>query len=208
MRVNRVCCFFQRSFYLIVALSLLSCTSAAQLPKLSPHAVILAFGDSLTYGTGVTADQSYPAVLARLSAHRVINAGIAGETSGSGLARLPALLDDTQPELLILCHAANDILRSMPLAQAEMNLRKMVALAEQRGIAVMIVAVPKFSIILSAADFYAVIARDMHIPIEADILSSILADRTLKSDQIHPNEQGYRLMAAAVFDLMQQAGAL
>ncbi len=193
---------------LVVGLSLLSCSSSAQLPKLSQEAVILAFGDSLTYGTGVARDQSYPALLSAMSGHRVINAGIPGEVSTNGLARLPKLLNETQPELIIICHAANDILRGMSFEHAAANLQAMIQLAQQRGIAVVILAVPKFSIMLSPASFYETIATDMHVPIEADIVSAVLADRKLKSDSIHPNSKGYRLIAEAVFTLMQKAGAL
>jgi len=193
---------------LIAMLPLMSCSQPAQLPRLSPEAVILAFGDSLTYGTGVAPDQSYPTLLSTMTGYRVINAGIPGEVSMAGLARLPGLLDETQPELIIICHAANDILRGMSLERAGENLQAMIQLAQQRGIAVVILAVPKFSIMLSPAGFYETIAKDMNVPIEADILSTVLADHKLKSDQIHPNSKGYRLMAEAVFALLEKAGAL
>jgi len=193
---------------LIATLVLMSCTQAPQLPKLSPQAVILAFGDSLTYGLGVAPEQSYPVLLSTMTGHRVINAGISGELSAEGFARLPQLLHETQPELIIICHGANDILRGMSLKHADENLRAMIQLAQQRGIAVVMLAVPKFSIMLSPADFYETIAKDRNVPIEADILSTVLADHKLKSDQIHPNSKGYRLMAEAVFALLQKSGAL
>jgi len=82
--------------------------------KLSQEAIILAFGDSLTYGTGASKGANYPSVLSALSTHTVINAGISGEISSNGLSRLPALLDKHQPELLILIHGGNDMLRKIP----------------------------------------------------------------------------------------------
>lgn len=193
---------------LYAALSLLSCSSAPQLPKLSPDAVILAFGDSLTYGTGVQSEQSYPSILSNLTGHTVINAGIPGEVTASGLVRLPDVLDEVQPELLIICHGANDILRRISLKQAEANLRAMINMARQRGIAVIILAVPEFGVLLSPADFYEAIAGEVNIPVEADVLSDVLADHSLKSDQIHPNGKGYHLMAEALYSLMEKAGAL
>ncbi|MDQ6997626.1 MAG: GDSL-type esterase/lipase family protein, partial [Mariprofundus sp.] len=181
---------------------------ATQLPKLSPDAVILAFGDSLTYGTGVEAEQSYPSILSSLTGHTVINAGIPGEESDLGLARLPKLLDETQPELIIICHGANDILRRKSLRQAELNVRAMVNIAQQRGVAVIILAVPEFGILLSPADFYLNIAEQMHIPIEDKIISHIVADHAMKSDRVHPNSKGYQLIAEAIYALMRKSGAI
>ena len=179
------------------------------LPPLAHNAVILAFGDSLTYGSGASAQQSYPAVLQALSGREVINAGIPGEVSSEGLARLPALLDEYQPQLLLLCHGGNDMLRRQDVAQMAHNLQAMVALAHQRGIPVVLLGVPKPAIFgLKSADEYYRVARATGIPIEDTVVPRVLSDNSLKSDQIHPNAAGYRQMAEAVHALLQQAGAL
>jgi len=192
----------------LLCLFLLSCSSQTALPRLTSEAVILAFGDSLTYGSGARAEEAYPAVLERLTGHRVVNAGVPGEVTEDGVKRLPDILDELQPELLILCHGGNDLIRKRGEEQAAANLRSMILEARQRGIAVLLIAVPKPGILLSSPDFYASIAEQMHVPIEAEVLAEVLSSRSLKSDTIHPNSGGYRQLAEAVFRLMQESGAL
>nr|WP_305909554.1 GDSL-type esterase/lipase family protein [Methylomarinum sp. Ch1-1]MDP4522473.1 GDSL-type esterase/lipase family protein [Methylomarinum sp. Ch1-1] len=94
---------------------LFGCEQPPQLNKLPTEAVILAFGDSLTYGTGASPQRNYPSVLSQLTGLQVINAGIPGEISRNGRKRLPDILDKQQPDLLILIHGGNDILRKIPL---------------------------------------------------------------------------------------------
>jgi acyl-CoA thioesterase-1 len=178
------------------------------LPRLGPDAVVLAFGDSLTHGTGARDYESYPAVLGRRTGRTVINAGIPGEETDKGLRRLPRLLDRYQPDLLILCHGGNDILRKRDAAVTEANIREMIRMSRERNIPVVMIAVPNVGLFLSPADFYATIAEDLKIPIEDDILATLLGDNRYKSDHVHPNASGYARLAEAMQTLLAAHGAL
>lgn len=193
---------------LALALLVSGCSKLDKLPPLAPDAVLLAFGDSLTFGTGANENESYPAQLEKLSGRRVVREGVPGEVSEAGLARLPAALDAHQPRLLLLCHGGNDFLRRLPKAKAAENLRAMIRLAKSRGIDVLLIGTPEPGLTVTPAAFYEEIAKEFRIPYEGDVLGKILKDSRLKSDQIHPNAQGYRLMAERVHALLQKAGAL
>jgi len=195
---------------LLVVLALLAagCGEKAKLTPLAPDAVLLAFGDSLTYGTGASDSESYPAQLEKLIGRRVVREGVPGEVSASGLARLPAALDEHRPRLLLLCHGGNDFLRRLPKEKAADNLRAMIRLAKARGIEVLLIGTPEPGLTVTPAAFYSEIAKEFAIPYEGDVLGKILKDGSLKSDQIHPNAQGYRVMAERVAELLKRAGAI
>jgi len=196
---------------LVLTLFISACDNKPDLVfnKLSQEAIILAFGDSLTYGSGASKGANYPGVLSVLSAHTVINAGIPGEISSNGLSRLPALLDKHQPELLILIHGGNDMLRKIPQQQTSDNLKQMINEAQQRNIKVVMLGVPKFNLfLLSSSEIYQQVAEEYKVPVDLESLPHILSDNALKSDTIHPNDQGYRLMAENIYELLVEAGAL
>jgi len=198
----------------IATLLLAACTIAGcgsnvhKLPHLTADAEILAFGDSLTFGTGAQAETSYPAVLEKLIGRKVWSAGVPGEVSAAGLARLPSALEYYRPRLLILCHGGNDFLRKLGDAQAAENLRAMVRLARQQGIDVVLIAVPKPGLFPSPPDFYADIAKEFGLPYEDAALKAILRDNELKSDLAHPNSRGYAQLAQAVAALLKKSGAV
>jgi lysophospholipase L1-like esterase len=179
------------------------------LTRLSETDVIMAFGDSLTYGTGVSREMSYPSVLAANIGRTVINEGVPGELSADGLFRLPELLSQHNPALVIICHGGNDFLRKQPIQQLEDNLRQMIQLAKQAGAEVMLVAVPQPKLLmLSDAAVYAKVASEMKIAFMENTLSDILSETALKSDAVHPNAQGYQQLAKAVEVLLSEAKAI
>ena len=206
--MSRTKLFAGAPLFFLCTLLLCSCQKTEKLPALAGNAVILAFGDSLTYGTGAPQTESYPAILATLTGRNVINAGIPGEGSEAGRARLADVLDQTRPALLILCHGGNDFLRRLDRAQVKENLRAMVQSARERGIAVVLIAVPTLGFGLQVPPLYEKVASEAGIPLEGDILARILADNDLKSDPIHPNAAGYKELALALERLLRRRAAL
>jgi acyl-CoA thioesterase-1 len=184
------------------------CSERPKLERLPSDAVVLAFGDSLTFGTGANEDESYPAQLEQLIGRRVVRAGVPGEVTAQALARLPEALDEHAPRLLLLCIGGNDFLRRLGNQQAERNVREMVKLATGRGVAVMLIGTPEPGFTMSPPAFYAGIAKEFRLPYEEGIIGQVLKDATLKADPIHPNARGYRLIAERLAEQLKQGGAI
>lgn len=199
----------QRFLVALLALFLLAaCDRAPTLPKLNSHDVIVAFGDSLTHGTGASADTAYPAVLAALTGRTVINAGVPGDTTSSGLQRLPEVLAEHRPRLVLLCLGGNDMLRKHPAAATENNLRLLVQTIRASGAEVVLIGVPAPKLFGGAPDFYGRVAEEMQLPLEQDIFSEVLKDNRLKADPIHANAAGYQQVAERLAEFLREAGAL
>ena len=192
-----------------LAFALASCgEKPPPLPKLGAEDVVLAFGDSLTYGTGAGTEEAYPKVLSKLINRPVVGAGVPGEATTEGLERLPPVLDEVKPRLLLLCMGGNDMLRKVDPATIESNLRAMVQLAKARGIGVVLIGVPTPELFGAPPEIYDRLAKEFSLPLEKKVLNNVLFDRSLKSDPIHPNAVGYRRVAEALADLLHKAGAV
>jgi lysophospholipase L1-like esterase len=198
-----------RASLAIAAALLAACGPAIpKLPGIGPEAVVLAFGDSITFGTGAAPEQAYPEALGRLISRKVVAAGVPGELSEEGLRRLPAVLEDVKPQLLILCHGGNDFLRRQDEGRAAANVRAMIHLARSQGIAVMLIATPKPGWGVSKVKFYEELGKEFAIPVEAEVLADVLTTNKYKSDLVHPNAEGYAVIAAAVAKVLKKAGAV
>jgi len=194
---------------LLVVVLLSGCSEQQPaIQPLSAQGVVLAFGDSLTAGTGVNVEKSFPWVLKKLINRNVINAGVPGEISQDGMRRLPGLLEKYQPELVILTHGGNDLLRKLDKDRLANNIRAMISDTKRQGISVILVAIPRPGLFLSSDEIYKKAAIDYNIPIENKIMSDVLSETALKSDAIHPNAEGYRLIAESIYELMRQTGAI
>ena len=187
---------------------LISCSQPKKLDILLAGSKVLAFGDSLTYGTGADKDHSYPAALEKLIQLEVINAGIPGEFSSEGLARLPKLLAEHQPELLILCHGGNDILRKNSPQQLKQNLIDMIELAQQNNTQVVLIGVPQLKVFGGVHPVYQQVAEQYKLPFESEALASLLKNNQYKSDMVHLNNAGYQQFAEHIYQLLQEEGAL
>ena len=184
---------------------LCGCGGGPQIKTLEPGAVIVAFGDSLTEGSGASEEESYPAVLATLTGCKVINAGVPGEVSEEGRQRLPSVLREHKPDLVVLCHGGNDMLQRVDEAAVAAHVQAMVEEAQATGADVILLGVPRPGLFLKAPAFYADFAKRCGVPCDVKILPEILATRALKSDTIHPNAAGYRKLAQRVAELIRKS---
>jgi len=197
------------AFALLLIAALASCGEGVpRVPAVGPNEVIVAFGDSLTYGTGAAESESYPAVLAQLIGRRVVRAGVPGEVTAQGLARIEQVIEAHRPALVIVCLGGNDMLRRVDEAQIRSNLRRIISTIRGGGISVVLVGVPRPALLTSAAAFYGELAQEYRIPYEGKILNDVMHQLDLKADLIHPNAKGYRRMAEAIAELLRKAGAV
>jgi len=164
---------------------------------------VVAFGDSITYGYRVDKDKNYPSQLSLLLQTDVINAGVNGEVTSEGLKRLPKVLEKYKPQILIICHGGNDIIRRKSLFKAKENIKQMIKLAREKNIFVVLVGVPTVEVLtLSTAQIYYEIATELNVPLDDNSLEKVLGDSYLKIDQIHPNEEGYKILANSLANLI------
>ncbi len=184
---------------------------AAEAPAKGPLVVFL--GDSLTAGYGLEEAQAFPALLGvELAAAgtpvRVVNAGISGDTSTGGLARLSWVLKQ-KPDVLVVELGANDALRGQPVAITEANLRKIIETAKSQGVAVLLAGMlvppnygPDYT--RDFADIYPRLARELDVPLVPFLLDGVAGRPELNlPDGLHPTAEGQNLVARNVLPHLQ-----
>ena len=201
----RALCFF----IVVVVLSACSKPPEQALPR---GTRVLALGDSLTAGNGVTPAEAWPALLATRTGWEIINGGVSGDTSAGGLARLPDLLEENAPKLVFVSLGGNDMLRRVPQAETVANLNRILELVAARGAKAVLLATPKPTIAgavfsnLSAAEFYRPIADAHKVPLIANALPEVLSDAKLKVDALHPNVAGHLLLTKKITEALKDIG--
>jgi acyl-CoA thioesterase-1 len=172
--------------------------------------VILVLGDSLSAAYGIGAEQGWPALLEeRLQrdgyAYRVVNASISGDTSASGLSRLPAALEQHRPAVLILELGANDGLRGLSPDQIEHNLIAMIEMARSQGVRVLLAGMrlpPNYGPTYTHRfrDLYSNLARRYQVSLIPFLLDGVAAHRELmQEDGLHPTAKAQPLVLENVW---------
>ena len=200
---------------MLVAVPLAACRRRRvppQHPRVAAGATVLALGDSITFGTGAPPASSYPSLLAELTGWSVINAGVPGDTSAQALARLPALLDEHRPAMVLVSIGGNDFLRRLSDADTRANIERIVAAVRAGGALPLLIGVPRPTLAgaltgsLGDDPLFAEIAAAQGLPLAAGGWSSVLADERLKSDRIHANAAGYHAFATALHRRLVELG--
>jgi len=213
VRFKRLCLVFCLMFVFA------ACDSKYKHNPLPSTSNVVILGDSLTYGTGAASGEDYASLLASNTGWNVINAGVPGDTSQAGLARLAQLLDahesgEQKIDLLIVELGGNDFLRHVPEPETVSNLKSILSQAKAKRINTALIAIPKFSPMgaafgaLSDHPLYESLADETGTPLIEDLFSDVLAKNSLKADPIHPNAEGYRLVAAQLQTALIDLGYL
>lgn len=196
-------------------------TLAAVMAWLQPQAstaraetVLLALGDSLTAGYGVPAGQSYPSKLetalkAKGHAVRVINAGVSGDTTAGGRARLDWVLGDN-PDAAIVALGGNDALRGLPPSQMFENLDAILKTLKDKGVAVLLAGMqappnlgPEYT--QAFEDVYRRLAETYDVVFYPFLLQGIAAEPALnQGDGIHPTGAGYDVLVANILPSVEK----
>lgn len=164
---------------------------------------IICLGDSITRGYGSTQGKDYPSVLSGLLGLPVVNAGINGDTTASALARLEYDVLDRDPALVIIGLGGNDLLSGTPREETIANLDAIVSACIDRGAMVVLVH-SKFGILASDPyrDGHEALSKKYKTALVPNSLKDIFGNPRRMSDQIHPNDQGYALIAQRVHEVV------
>ncbi len=161
---------------------------------------VICFGDSLTEGVGAGSGEDYPSLLGRQLKLPIVNAGRRGDTAADGLSRVEQEVLARNPRLVVVLFGGNDFLRQVPLAETRKNLEEIVRRIQERGAMVVLVGLRLGLFTDEYSPVYEEIAGKtgaLYIP---QVLKGILSDPKLKSDTIHPNGAGYRIMAERILE--------
>lgn len=216
--MKRLRAFILLLLLLLVNLFLYGCGKNQEAPAAPPAPAtgrpqIVAFGDSLTAGLGLSEAEAYPAQLQKLLdaggyQYTVVNAGVSGDTSSGGLRRIDWSLQD-HPQFLILELGANDFLRGQPVDLVKDNLSKIIAKSQSQGVTVLLAGMEATTGSGDAYrqqvhDLYPELAKQYNLTLVPFFLKEVFTTPgLLQADGTHPNEKGAKLVAESVFRSLQ-----
>ncbi len=177
-------------------------------------AKIVAFGDSLTAGYGLSPEESYPSLLQKKLAadgfdYEVVNAGISGDTSAGGVRRIDWSLEGGDVKVVILELGANDILRGQPIEEMKKNLSTIIERAKARGAQVLLAGMEAPT--SSGIDYrrwthgaFSELAKAHNVTLIPFLLDRVAGIQSMnQADGIHPNREGARIVADTVYQYLK-----
>lgn len=165
---------------------------------------IVCFGDSLTYGYGASQGMDYPTRLEEMTGIEIINAGVSGNTTADGLARLEDDVLDYEPDVVLITLGGNDLKNRVSVDTARANLLSIIQRIQAAGAMVVLggVDIPLYG--KGYAQMYESLARQTGSVLVPNILEDIFGNPELMSDSIHPNDKGYEIMAGYFYKALER----
>jgi lysophospholipase L1-like esterase len=154
----------------------------------------IAFGDSLTAGYGASPGNDFPTLLGKKLGLKIVNKGVPGDTTENGLNREEEIVR-LQPRVVLLCFGGNDALQQLPVEKTFSNLAAMIDRLQETGTFVVLIGIRSASISDRYASHFKKLAKEKHVLYVPNILSGILGTPHLMSDYVHPNDEGYNVIA-------------
>jgi len=190
-------------FLSFASILLLTGCSQTIVNQYSSGSRIVCFGNSIMYGTGAEASFSIPSILSERIPHDVINAGIPGETSGEALIRIQKDVLDQDPYLVIVEFGGNDFLQKVPMETTLKNMEAIIDQVQSGGAMVVLCDVSSNFILSRYRRAYKRLAKKKGALFVGELLDGILNRATLRTDYIHPNAEGYKIIAQRLYEAVR-----
>jgi len=197
MRKNNI--LFIAFIAFIISLTLLGCTKREIKNIGSKGKDIICFGDSITFGYGANPGEDYPHALSKMVDVPVVNAGIDGDTSTEAMRRLASDVLDREPFLVIIEFGGNDFLRKIPQEETLNNIRQMIDKIQAKGAMVAVVDISAGILLGEYHKIFYRLAQEKEAIFIPRILSGVITNPNLKSDFVHPNGEGYKIIAGRIY---------
>jgi len=207
----------ERRHFIALAGALAAAWATSVHAQAKPAPKMLVLGDSLSAEYGLARGTGWVALLEqRLQQNKrpttIINASVSGETTSGGRSRLPALLQQHQPQIVLIELGSNDALRGLPLKNTEGNLRQMIEAAQAIGAKCLLIGMqmpPNYGAAYARdfAQMFATVAKDTRTPLVPFFLKGVAdaphAASLFQSDRLHPTAAAQPTMLNNVWPALQ-----
>ena len=186
---------------LFLCFLLISCSGSEPVELTGEN--IICFGDSLTYGTGAPRDKSYPAQLSDMIGQPVINAGVPGDTTTRALERLEEDVLSQSPRIVLITLGGNDLKNGVRKDVAFRNLKTIIEAIQAEGGLVILGGVKFIILDKGYGEMYKKLTKETDIILVPNVLKGLIGKDKYMNDPIHPNGQGYTIMAERFYEAMK-----
>jgi len=192
---RRIFCVFLFSVLCFLSSVFLGCAEREIRNLNSQGKSIICFGDSITFGYGANPGEDYPAGLGKMVKLQVINAGVDGDTTFAALERLENDVLVKSPRLVIVEFCGNDFLKKIPRDDTVKNLAKIISRIQDTGAMVALVDISAGMFFKEYRQAFKKLAHEKKAIFIPAVLSKIITNPAMKSDFLHPNVRGYKIVA-------------